>query len=98
MVGRRSNQMLREDMERRFYRLGQFLGGYLHEDWPKLYGTPEIALGKAMEESPIELRQQARRELTRVLAEFEEDKKLREVLNSGLGVNVFFKKPRVRTY
>lgn len=93
MTGRRARQMLREDMDRRFYRLGLFLGGYLHQDWPRLYGTPEMAVQKAIEEYPIELRQQVRRELHAVLSEATEDDKLRDVLNWGLGVNVHFKKP-----
>lgn len=85
--------MLREDMDRRFYRLGQFLGGYLHEDWPHFYRTPERAVDKAIEEYPIELRQEVRRELRALLSEVTEDEKLRDVLDSGLGVNVHFKKP-----
>ena len=79
-------------MDQRFYRLGQFLGCYLHEDWPHLYGTPEKAVEKAIEEYPIELRQQVRRELQAVLSEATEDDKLRDVLNLGLGVNVHFQK------
>lgn len=94
MTGRRTRRLLREDMDRRFYRLGQFLGGYLHVDWRELYGTPEGAVEKAIEEYPIELRQQVRRELNAVLAEATEDDKLRDVLNSGLGVKVHFKKPQ----
>lgn len=93
MTGRRARQMLREDMDRRFYRLGQFLGGYLHEDWPHFYRTPERAVDKAIEEYPIELRQEVRRELRALLSEVTEDEKLRDVLDSGLGVNVHFKKP-----
>jgi hypothetical protein len=93
MTGRRARQMLREEMDRRFYRLGQFLGGYLHQDWPHFYGTPEKAVEKAIEEYPIELRQQVRRELLVVLSEATEDKELRKALNEGLGVNVHFKKP-----
>lgn len=91
--------MLREEMAQRFYRLGQFLGCYLHEDWPELHGTPERAVEKAIEEYPIELRQQVRRELHDVLSETAEDDKLRDVLNWGLGVNVHFKKPQeARTF
>lgn len=85
--------MLREDMDRRFYRLGQFLGGYLHEDWPYFHGTPERAVDKAIEEYPIDLRQEVRRELRALLSEVTEDDRLLDVLNWGLGVNVHFKKP-----
>jgi len=92
MAGKRARRIVREDMNQRFHRLGQFLGSYLHEDWPLLYGTPGQAIDKAIEEHPIELLQQVRRELQMVLAE-EEDDKLREILNLGLGVYVSFKTP-----
>lgn len=93
MTGRRAREILREEMDRRFYRLGQFLGCYLHEDRRELHGTPERAVEKAIEEYPIELRQQVRRELHDLLSETTEDDKLRDVLNWGLGVNVYFRKP-----
>jgi hypothetical protein len=81
-------------MDRRFWRLGQFLGGYLHEDWPQAYGTPEKAIEQAIEEYPLDLRQQVRRDLHAVLSEITDDKELREVLIWGLGVYVHFKEPR----
>ena len=93
MTGRRARQILNEDIERRFYRLSQLLRGYLHEDWPIFYGTPEKALEKAIEDYPIELQQRVRRQLNAVLCEVTADEDLREVLNWGLGVNVHFKKP-----
>ena len=92
MAGRRARQLLREDIDRRFYRLHQFLGAYLHEDWPQESGTPERAVERAIEEYPIELRQQVRRELRAVLSEATEDERLRDLLNVGFGVNVHFKK------
>ena len=84
-------QRVREDMERRFYRLQQFLGCYLHEDWAELHGTPEKAVDAAIGDYPIEYRQQVRRELAAVLAETPDDADLRKILNEGLGVNVLFK-------
>jgi hypothetical protein len=93
MTGRRARRLLREEMERKFYRLGQFLGGYLHEDWTHLYGTPEKAIEEAIADYPIELRKQVRRELHALLSASSEDDELRDVLNWGLGVKVHFKKP-----
>ena len=58
-----------------------------------MYGTPEQAVDAAISEYPTDLRQQTRRELASVLAETPDDKQLRDVLNSGLGVNVHFGKP-----
>ena len=88
-----ARRLLREQMDERFYRLGQFLGCYLHEDWPEDSGTPEAAVDKAISEYPVELLQQTRRELETVLKEFSDDTRLRAVLNNGLGVNVYFKRP-----
>ncbi len=89
MTGRRARGLLRDDMESRFYRLGQFLG-YFHEDRD---GTPEQVLEAAIADYPVELRQQVRRELAAVMTEYPEDDDLRTVLNDGLGVNVYFRKP-----
>ena len=80
-------------MESRFYRLSQFLGCYLHEDWPEDSGTPEAAVDNAIADYPVELLQQTRREIATVLAETPDDACLRDVLNDGLGVNVYFKVP-----
>ena len=86
-------------MDRRFFRLQQFLGGYLNEGWPYVHGTPERAVETAIDECPIELRQQVRRELHAVLSEVTDDKEFLEVLNLGLGVNVHFKRPEeARTF
>jgi hypothetical protein len=99
MIGRRTRELLREEMDRRFYRLGQFFGCYLHEDWPELHGTPEKAVEKAIEDYPVDILQQVRRELRDVLSDTAEDEELRDVLNWGLGVNVHFKKPEeARTF
>ena len=93
MTGRRARRLLWEDMETRFYRLQQFLGSYLHEDWPIHHGTPEKAVEDAISEHPVELLQQVRRELRTVMLECPDDAELLGVLNDGLGVNVYFKKP-----
>ena len=91
MTGRRARQHLHDDMERRYYRLQQFLGCYLHEDRSILYGTPEQAVDTAISEYPVDLRQQVRHELAALLADIEDDKQLRTVLNDGLGVNLHFR-------
>ena len=80
-------------MERRYRLLSQFLGSYLHQNWPDFYETPDQAVETAIEECPTELRQQLRRELASLLAETPDDKQLRDVLNWGLGVGVYFRRP-----
>jgi hypothetical protein len=93
MKGERNRRRLHEEVEKRFYPLGQFLGGHLHQDWPKLHGTPEQAVGKAIEEYPVELRQELRRKMAALLMELTDDWQLRDALNRALGVNVHFKTP-----
>ena len=93
MTGSRARRLLREEMERRYYRLRQFLACYLHEDWPEFYGSPQRAIDVAIAEYPIELRQQVRKELATLLDEAPDDVELREKLNNGLGVCVYFKEP-----
>jgi hypothetical protein len=80
-------------MERRFWRLWQFLGGYFHEDRDLLYGTPEQALERAMAEYPVELRREVRHQLVAVMAETEGDETFECVLTDGLGVNIHLKHP-----
>ena len=84
---------LRDEMERRYYRLQQFLTCYFHEDRDLLYGSVEDALAKAIAEYPVELRQQVRRELAALMEEQPDDAMLRRALNDGLGVNLYFRKP-----
>ena len=87
------HQRYRDEAEARYPTLSQFLGGYLHEDWPEMHGTPEAAVDKAISEYPIELRRVVRKELADLLMRTEDDTQLRSLLNTGLGVNVYFKKP-----
>ena len=84
----------RSETEARYPLLGQFLGGYLHEDWSLCSGTPEKAVDQAIAEYPVPLRQQVRRELAGLLQGCDDDARLRAILNDGLGVNVYFKHPR----
>ena len=93
MNGRRAQRLLREEMGQRFYRLGQFLGCYLHEDWPEMHGTPSKAIDAAISEYPIKLLQQVRHEFALLLEETPNDVELRSKLGEGLGVRVHFKDP-----
>ncbi len=93
MTGRRARQLLREDMEARFHRLGQFFGCYFHEDRAIFHGSPEQALDAAIADHPVALRQEARRQLRALMAEFPDDASLRRVLNDGLDVNLHFEQP-----
>jgi len=92
MTGRRARQLYRDDMDRRFHGLAQFFSCYLHQNWPDFHDTPQQAVENAISDYPIALRRQIRGELQAVLAEFKQDKELREVLNWGLGVSVHFNK------
>jgi len=94
MTGARTRRLMRDDMDRRYYRLHQFLACYLDQDWPDFYETPGKAVDAAIAEYPTELRQQARRELASVLEETSDDKQLRDILNWGLGVRAHFRKPQ----
>ena len=58
-----------------------------------MYGSSQGAIDAAIAEYPIDLIQQTRRELAAVLAETPDDKHLRDLLNDGLGVTVYFKEP-----
>jgi hypothetical protein len=87
------HQRYRDEAEAHYPRLSQFLGGYLHEDWPEMHGTPEAAVDKAISEYPIELRRTVRKELADLLARMEDNTQLRSFMEFGLGVWVYFKKP-----
>jgi CdiI immunity protein len=91
MTGQRARRLLGDEARRRYWRLSQFLGSYLHEDWPIHYGTPEAAVDAAIAEYPVELRQVVRQQLNAVLVENEDDVALERLLDSGFGVNVRFK-------
>ena len=83
----------RDEARERYPALAQFFGAYLHQDWPRESGTPGRAVAQAIADFPLEYRQQIRRELKNFLADNEDDSRLRAVLNDGLGVNVYFRKP-----
>lgn len=83
-----------QESEVRYPLLQQFLGAYLHQDWPEESGTPEAAVDEAIADHPLEMRRQVRRELAALLSSTEDDCGLRRILNDGLGVYVYFAKPR----
>jgi hypothetical protein len=91
MTGRRARRLIAEDMGKRYQSLSQFLACYLHEDVRLDYGTPEKAIDAAINDYPVELRQQVRPEVRSLLAEKQDDVELRTALNDGLGVRVYFK-------
>jgi hypothetical protein len=93
MTGRRARRLLQEDMAARFHRLGQFFGCYLHEDRGIFHGSPEQALDAAIADHPVAMRQEVRRQLAAVMAEYPDNADLGRVLNDGLGVNLYFKQP-----
>ena len=84
----------KEEEAERYPMLAQFFGCYLHQGWPEESGTPEQAVDAAIADYPLEARRQIRREIAALLADYQgDDPRLRAVLNDGLGVNVYFKKP-----
>lgn len=58
-----------------------------------MHGTPEAAVDRAIAEYPAELLREVRHELATLLKHNSDDTQLRSMLNDGLGVNVYFKKP-----
>jgi len=85
-------ERLSEEMERRHPALWQFFGCYLHQDWPIFHGTPDDAVDTAVAESSLDRRRAARRDLAALLAEIDDDTRLRKVLNDGFGVELSFRK------
>ena len=81
-------------MERRFHRLRQFLGGDSDEERAVIHGSSEQALAAAIAGHSSEIRRQVRSELVAVMDEYVDDVDLRKVLNHGLGVNLYFRKPK----
>lgn len=84
---------MRDEAVERFPTLAQFFGAYLHEDWDMDGPTPQHAVDAAIAGHPVHLRQQVRRELVGLLASAGDDTRLRDLLNDGLGVNVYFREP-----
>ena len=83
---------LRLEAEERWPMLYQFLG-YCHEDWPEFHGTPEGAVEAAIAEYPLKMRQEVLRQWRdwNVSVGIKDD--VRKLVNTGLGVKVFFEQP-----
>ncbi len=88
-MSRKSRERSLEAQER-WPNLAQFLGGYLHEDWPEESGTVERAIDAAVAGWDLEGRQQ-------VLKEWRDWNNVRgsrtdiaASVNDGLGVEVHF--------
>ena len=84
---------LRLEAEDRWPTLYQFLGGYLHQDWPEDDGTPEAAVDHAISDYSLEQRKLVAKEWWDWNAKIGSQNDPRRHVNEGLGVNVFFRKP-----
>ena len=78
------------EAQERWPHLWQFLGSYLHQDWPEIHGTPQAAIELAIRDYPLEARQQVATEWwdwnVREGSSFDPRPAIRE----GLGVNIEF--------
>lgn len=81
------------EAEAQYPTLQQFLGCYLHEDWLFDCATPQQAVDAAIAAYPVALRQRVRGELVALLRSVDDDTRLRRILNDGLGVSLYFRKP-----
>ena len=86
------SRLVREQSEARYPHLSQFIGCYLHEDWPLSYASPEVAMARAVSAWPQSQRVLVQKELTALLRSVDDNTRLRSVLNDGLGANIHFKK------
>jgi hypothetical protein len=68
--------------------------GYLHEDWPEMYGSPERAVDNAIGEHPLPNRRKAYAQLRSMIETAEDDIDLRRILNRCFRARVLFRKPR----
>jgi hypothetical protein len=84
---------LRDEAERRWPALHQFLVCYCHEDWSVLHGTLEGAIDAAIAGKHLEGRQQVAREWWDWNANAGVSEDLRAIVNRGFGVNRHFKQP-----
>jgi hypothetical protein len=87
----RRRRELNQEAKERWPTLYQFIGGYLHEDWPEMYGTPADAVGVAISEYPLELQQQVLREWRDWNSSVGAVDDIRSLLGDGLGACVHFK-------
>ena len=87
------SRKLRLEAAERWPTLTNFLGCYLHQDWPLHDGTPEAAIDHAIADHNLEDRQLVAREWWDWNAKVGSKNDPRREVNDGLGVNVRFKTP-----
>jgi AcrR family transcriptional regulator len=86
---KRRHRLLRDKVQRRYERLYQFFAGYFHQDFVLVHGGVDEALAAAIADHPVEARQEVRRELQALMAEYPDPAGLADVLWAGLGVNFY---------
>ena len=89
----RKSQQLWKVTEERWPDLQQFLGCYLHQDWPTDYGSPEAAVDAAIAEYDLPARQAVAREWWDWNATGGAVHDARDQIEHGFGVCVWFETP-----
>ena len=85
---------LRLEAEERWPTLKNFLGCYLHQDWPVDDGSPEAAIDHAISDHSLEDRRLVAKEWRDWNGKVGSKTDPRRQVNDGFGVNLFFKKPQ----
>ena len=89
----RNTREIRLKAEANWPNLFQFLGCYLHQDWPEESGTPEAAVDLAVAETQHEELKLVATEWWNWNATEGAQNDPRMAVNDGFGVEVVFKKP-----
>ena len=89
----RSTRELRLEAEELWPALHQFLGCYLHQDWPDDHISPEGAIDAAISDNPVEILEAVTREWWDWNAKKGALFDPRSAINEGLGVEVVFESP-----
>jgi hypothetical protein len=66
---------------------------YLHQDWPDDHGSPDKAIDAAIDENPLDFRQEVARQWWNWNATEGAQYDPRSAINDGLGVEVIFENP-----
>jgi len=93
-MGRRRLDELYGAMRENAPELQQMLSSYLHQDWPIHSGTPEAAVDDAIAERTLAQRQAAAKELRWWHEKYGSASDVRDIVNDGFHVNVYFRKPQ----
>lgn len=83
----RTNPQTVWEWNERFPELGQFLGGYLHQNYSEFHASPDDAVHEYATETAPEDRAQAAQEITELLAMVAADEELRTAA-SALGLDL----------